>query len=186
MPLKLSSTVAIGPTPITTPMSGSLTISYYPQLETNWCWSACAQMLAGFCTVFPRRQCDLADNALGLYGCCTTPRPPACNKPLSGTQITALLSSLGITSIYSPASTRFTTLQSELVAGRPVQTSIAWTTGGGHVILIAGAHLIGTGLGATNLLHVLDPHYGEGTVLYSYLLSGYGIGTWRSSWTGIR
>lgn len=60
-----------------------LSVSYFRQEQTNWCWAGCSEMLYHFFTVTGIRQCDMAAAQFGS-NCCASPGSSVCNQPATG------------------------------------------------------------------------------------------------------
>ncbi len=156
------------------------------QLQNNWCWAACAQMSANFYG-FGTQQCQLANYLHGQNSCCDNGSSPACDQgsPIDG--ITRVYSFVGINSTFVNAAIPFSTCQSEISGGRPVEVGIAWKGGGGHVILITGWATTSDG---RQVLRINDPlpvgRGSQGGVTYQNMLTVNGYGSWQWSWVGIR
>ncbi|MFD8690086.1 papain-like cysteine protease family protein [Streptomyces sp. NPDC059651] len=110
-----------------------LNISMQAQQKTNWCWAAAGNTIATwfgrnytqnqFCNAAfgraqgyecPNSQASLGNVQDGLYWAGITP----------GSYVTGWL--------------RYPTVQAEIAAGRPVETRIQWSSGGGHMHVLYG------------------------------------------------
>ncbi|WP_369779040.1 papain-like cysteine protease family protein [Streptomyces sp. R33] len=110
-----------------------LNITMQAQQKTNWCWAASGNTIA---TWFGRNHtqnqfCNAAFNRQQGYDCPN-------NQATLGNVQTAL-NWTGINSgSYVNGWLRYTTVQSEIDANRPVETRIQWSNGGGHMHVIYG------------------------------------------------
>jgi len=180
VPLRTPQTRSI---PITRLRAGkTIPVPMIKQEQTQWCWAGCADMGLDYYGNAGIRQCDLANWAFGLSGCCSTPSSSLCNQGLPDAKISQLWTAYGIQNSYTASSVPFATLQSENNANRPVEVAYSWNGGGGHVAIVRGWDQNATG----PFLLVNDPAYGSGGVYYSNLLTAYGLGVWDATWTGLR
>lgn len=155
-----------------------LPVDYREQEQTNWCWAACCQMLAAFLGRPNLRQCDIAERQFH-GGCCAAPSSSGCDRgewpevayPANGIQLDRIDSALSRVA-----------LQAELDAGRAVEVYYVWQGGrDAHVALVTGYYSNGD-------FEVLDPAraFGPGRRTFDWILSAYGLGQWRLTYTNIR
>jgi hypothetical protein len=154
----------------------------FNQEQRNWCWAASAQMILHYYGSMSLRQCDLANWAFGVGGCCNAPSSSLCDQPISDAKISQLFSAYGLQSSYTAGTVPSGVLQFEIDLNRPVQVAYSWTGGGGHVAVVIGWDTNATG----TFLRVNDPAQGSGGFYYSDLLTAYGLGVWDATWTNIR
>ncbi|MEV6579392.1 papain-like cysteine protease family protein [Streptomyces sp. NPDC051582] len=110
-----------------------LNITMQAQAKTNWCWAASGNTIATwFGRNYTQNQfCNAAFNRQQGYDCPN-------NQATLGNVQTAL-NWAGINSgSYVTGWLRYTTVQSEIDANRPVETRIQWSNGGGHMHVIYG------------------------------------------------
>ncbi|MFK0235150.1 papain-like cysteine protease family protein [Streptomyces vinaceus] len=110
-----------------------LDITMQAQAKTNWCWAASGNTIATwFGRNYTQNQfCNAAFNRQQGYDCPN-------NQATLGNVQTAL-NWAGISSgSYVTGWLRYTTVQSEIDAGRPVETRIQWSNGGGHMHVVYG------------------------------------------------
>lgn len=181
MPIRVTNGQSITAAP---PKLGAkvLTVPQIKQEQTQWCWAACADMVLHYYGNAGVRQCDFANWLFAQSACCNVPSSSLCNKPCAIGDVCRVYNQWGIQCSYTGSSVAFATLQSEVNADRPVEVGYAWNGGNGHVAVIRGWDVNATG----PFLAVNDPAYGSGGVYYSGLLTAYGLGTWRWTWTGLR
>ncbi|MFI8260580.1 MULTISPECIES: papain-like cysteine protease family protein [unclassified Streptomyces] len=113
--------------------SRRLNITMQAQAKTNWCWAASGNTIATwFGRNYTQNQfCNAAFNRQQGYDCPN-------NQATLGNVQTAL-DWAGINSgSYVNGWLRYTTVQSEIDAGRPVETRIQWSNGGGHMHVVYG------------------------------------------------
>ncbi|MFE2480113.1 papain-like cysteine protease family protein [Streptomyces sp. NPDC059389] len=113
--------------------SRRLNITMQAQAKTNWCWAASGNTIATwFGRNYTQNQfCNAAFNRQQGYDCPN-------NQATLGNVQTAL-DWAGINSgSYVNGWLRYTTVQSEIDAGRPVETRIQWSSGGGHMHVVYG------------------------------------------------
>ncbi|HEX2202958.1 MAG TPA: papain-like cysteine protease family protein [Longimicrobium sp.] len=167
---------ALGP-----PLVVQLPVPYVHQEQTEWCWAACAQMMAAYFGDPAARQCFSANWLYGQSACCWVPQNPACNAPCPIDLVSVVLFHWGMQSQYHDGPVPFGVLQAELGAGRPVEVGYVYPGGSGHVAVVVGwgGDLEGP------VVMVNDPWVGPGEVSYASLRKAYGSGEWRFTWTGI-
>lgn len=163
--------------PVPPPM---LAVRLVAQTQDQWCWAACAQMVANFYGNTAVTQCSLANFLHGRADCCQSPGSVACNQP-SGPyeRIVRVFDHLGIECIGHPWDVNPQVVLTELRAGRPVEVGLLWLGGGGHVAIIYGATPQG-------LWAVHDPWFGTGVATDLYLRSAYRRGRWAYSFGNLR
>jgi hypothetical protein len=128
------------------------------------------------------KQCELANRAFGLTGCCGAPSGFLCNQPLPVIQVASEWLKAGFSAIYDSGTVSFSTIQLEIGAGRPIEVGIAWSGGGGHAILIVGWNHGPEGQFAV----INDPKTGTGSIPLQDVISGFGMGEWKWTWLGIK
>ncbi len=141
------------------------------QQQSNWCWSACGTSVGLFYGTGSWTQCNTASGCLPGQDCCKNAGP--CNvygyldKALTYTK--SYNSMAGGT--CSPS-----TIKSELSAGNPVCTRVAWNGGGAHFMAI-------TGISSSDVLTIQDSIYGTTRIAYnSYAGSYHGGGSWTTTY----
>ncbi|MFE9781531.1 papain-like cysteine protease family protein [Streptomyces sp. NPDC005775] len=110
-----------------------LNISMQAQQKTNWCWAASGNTIATwFGRNYSQNQfCNAAFGRAQGYEC------PNSQASLGNVQDG--LSWAGITpGSYVTGWLRYPTVQTEIAAGRPVETRIQWASGGGHMHVLYG------------------------------------------------
>jgi hypothetical protein len=155
-----------------------LNVPYFRQEQSEWCWAACAQMVAGYLDNPNVQQCELANFLHKQTDCCDVPDSEACNQPCPYQGIGQVYSHLRINCISDPFPENAQVILRELLAGRPVEVGYLWLGGGGHVALIRGITDDG------NYYAVHDPAFGSGPVTPLYLYTAYGSGRWAYSFGG--
>lgn len=70
-------------------------------------------------------------------------------------------------------------LELEINNNRPIEAALRWWWGGGHVVIVRG-------WSDNRTVYVNDPWLGQGAVKYLFLLTAYGMGTWRSTFYDFR
>ncbi|MEU8841853.1 papain-like cysteine protease family protein [Streptomyces roseus] len=113
--------------------SKRLNITMQAQAKSNWCWAASGNTIATwFGRNYTQNQfCNAAFNRQQGYDCPN-------NQATLGNVQTAL-NWAGINSgSYVTGWLRYTTVQSEIDANRPVETRIQWSNGGGHMHVVYG------------------------------------------------
>ena len=156
-----------------------LDVPYFQQEQSEWCWAACAQMVAAYLGNVNVRQCELANFLHGQTSCCQVPDSDACNQPCPYEGIGQVYGHLSVNCISDAFPEIAQVIQRELLAGRPVEVGFLWFGGGGHVALIRGST-------AQGVYAVHDPAFGTGLVTYLSLYTAYGQGRWAYSFGGFR
>lgn len=170
-----------------TPSDGSntpLQIPWYPwdPGQNEWCWAACAQMLAAFYQNTLTQQCVFVSQMSSGQDVCDDPGD--FNNALDISRITDLFPLFNKTGPYVDHALSFEQVQGEIQAGRPVEVGYQWGNGGAHVAIVAGAAENDSG----QYLYVNDPdpQYACGWCLFSDVQSAYGNGTWQWTWMPIQ
>jgi len=184
MPLRRLTGTPIPEPPTTTvadaaPAPPILNVPQIPQKQNQWCWAACTAMIARFLDLAEPQQCQLANFLFGQTNCCLNPSSGACNRPAQYADVLRVYNHLGISLLGPDFPLLFNTVVAEINAGRPFEVALAWSGGGGHVVIVYG-------LTAGGLLLVRDPWYGSMTLPYSSLYSAYGLGRWVASYGHFR
>ncbi|MGW1011689.1 papain-like cysteine protease family protein [Streptomyces termitum] len=110
-----------------------LNITMQAQQKTNWCWAASGNTIATwFGRGYTQNQfCNAAFQRQQGYEC------PNSQATLAHVQTG--LSWAGVRpGAYVDGWLRYPTVQAEISAGRPVETRIQWTSGGGHMHVLYG------------------------------------------------
>ncbi|MER7920056.1 MULTISPECIES: papain-like cysteine protease family protein [unclassified Streptomyces] len=110
-----------------------LNITMQAQQNSNWCWAASGNTIASW---FGRdySQNQFCDAAFGR------PQGSVCgNWQAALNNVQNALDWMGINSgTYVRGYLRYATVQKEIDAGRPVETRIEWSSGGGHMHVLYG------------------------------------------------
>ena len=110
-----------------------LNVTGQAQEKSNWCWAATGNSIARYYgkNYSQNQFCNLA---LGYSMNATCPN----NQATLGNDQKAFRA-IGISAgSYVSSTLSFSTLVTEIAAGRPVMTRIGWTSGGGHMMDIIG------------------------------------------------
>ncbi|MCX4678057.1 hypothetical protein OG413_22535 [Streptomyces sp. NBC_01433] len=110
-----------------------LNITMQAQQKTNWCWAGAGNTIATwFGRNYSQNQfCNAAFNRAQGYEC------PNSQATLGNVQDG--LSWAGVNpGSYVTGYLRYATVQGEISAGRPVETRIQWSSGGGHMHVLYG------------------------------------------------
>jgi hypothetical protein len=144
-----------------------LTVSLFPQEQSNWCWAATGKMIMSYLGK-PVAQCDEANYRFGRNDCCTYPSSSACN--LGGWPD---FSHFGFSSsTTSSAALSFATIQSQIDAHKPIAYSWHWNSGGGHMMALIGYKTV-AGSQYVTIDDPWAPNEGDQTdILYSVYVSG--------------
>lgn len=131
--LGLATLAPLAPPASAAPSSYYLYVSGQTQQKSNWCWAATGNSIAAFYgySYSQNQFCNLAFG-YSVNGTCPN------NQASLGNDQNAFRS-IGIsTGRYVSSTLGFSTLVTEIAAGRPVMTRIGWTSGGGHMMDIIG------------------------------------------------
>lgn len=147
-----------------------LNITMQAQQNTNWCWAASGNTIATwFGRSYSQNQfCNAAfDRAQGS----------TCgNWQASLDNVQNALDWAGINSgSYVTGYLRYATVQTEISANRPVETRIAWSSGGGHMHVLYGYDT------ATNFVYWGDPWPSNNR--YNWADYSYYVNNSSFSWT---
>src|SRR5215218_1984149 len=146
--------------------------------ESNWCWAACAVMVARYYGDGFIQQCMLADYLFGQTNCCSTPSAFVCNKgALSELVCTLYQGACALQCHGQNGDISLASIQFEIDQGRPIQCNFDWSVGGSHTVIVRGYYESPTPL--YGYVHVNDPLEGEGAITYEDLQSAYGLGVWN-------
>ena len=159
-----------------------LPIPYVEQTQSQWCWAACAEMVARYLGNTAVKQCELANILHERTNCCSAPGSSPCNRPTDFLGVIRVYRHLDINCIGHTWPVNAQVVLRELTAGRPVEVGYLWAGGnGGHVAVIYGVT-------AGGLLAVHDPwpDFGSGFATYPYVLTAYGMGRWTYSYGDLR
>lgn len=146
------------------------------QTQGNWCWAATSVSIARFYNSGSTwTQCLVANAQKGVTTCCTTGASTApCNTYGS---LSAALTTVGHFDRSTNGVESFATVESEVLAGRPLGMRTAWSGGGAHFIAATGTE-------DDSMVWVSD--CGSGTtalVDYETLKTAYrGSGSWTHSY----
>ncbi|MFI8325769.1 papain-like cysteine protease family protein [Streptomyces sp. NPDC085529] len=135
-PAAVSASAAPAPAPAETTAAYAakrLNITMQAQQKTNWCWAAAGNTIATwYGRGYSQNQfCNAAFQRQQGYDC------PNWQATLGNVQTG--LSWAGISpGSYVDGWLRYSTVQTEINAGRPVETRIQWSSGGGHMHVLYG------------------------------------------------
>jgi len=144
------------------------------QEMAEWCWAAVSVSVDKFFNpASSRTQCTVAEDVL-TRSCCGG--EAACNEPaelqVALRRVNRLRKILG-------RRLRFSEIQAEIDAFKPVCVRIGWDGGGGHFVVVDRYVELESG---EQLVHVLDPLYSNSTLYYDEFVSEYqGDGQWTGT-----
>ncbi len=111
----------------------TLNISMQQQQNSNWCWAASGNTIASYFG-YTYSQNQFCDAAFGRSTDSTCP-----NNQAALDDVQSALSWIGINpGSYVTGYLRYSTVQTEVDANRPVETRIQWSSGGGHMEVLYG------------------------------------------------
>lgn len=152
-----------------------LPVPYHNQLQDNWCWAACCQMLLGFFGRADVPQCRMASAQFSL-DCCVARCPDDCDV---GCFPHDAYGRYAIEVGDLVDRTDRADLDGELDAGRPIEVYFVRSDNeSAHVALVVGRNGNGT-------YEVHDPYYGTGPRTFDRIRHFYGRGRWDASYLGI-
>ncbi|WP_410791646.1 papain-like cysteine protease family protein [Kribbella sp. C-35] len=131
--LGLVTLAPLAPPASAAPSSYYLNVTGQAQQKSNWCWAASGNSIAAFYgrSYSQNQFCNLAFG-YSMNGTCPN------NQATLGNDQNAFRA-IGISAgSYVSSTLGFSTLVTEIAAGRPVMTRIGWTSGGGHMMDIIG------------------------------------------------
>lgn len=178
---------------ITAPTAAPLmTVPWFPQRTSNWCWAASAQMVLHFYQQTTVKQCDVARVKFNGTNCCTLAHQIFdCDHGCTADEVALIYKNFNIDSTRLPNPIDFkgsVSLDSEInINRRPVEVGLQWPHGNGKHLVIVFACFVNSQ--DEQLVSVNDPWLGKGlAVLYDSLKSAYSEehGEWISTWTGIK
>ncbi|BAJ30535.1 MULTISPECIES: papain-like cysteine protease family protein [Kitasatospora] len=148
----------------------TLNITMQAQQQSNWCWAASGNTIATYYgySYSQNQFCNLA------FGRSVNSSCP--NSQASLAEVQNALYRIGISSgSYVSGYLRYTTVQGEIDAGRPVETRIQWSSGGGHMNVLYGYDL------SNNWLYWGDPW--PSNYRYNWGDYNYYVSNGSFSWT---
>lgn len=79
------------------------------------------------------------------------------NEPGSDSEMLNAARNFGLNANLNTSNLSYTSIQSEINSGNPIETMIQWTSGGGHAQVLDGCY----SNNGTNYVKIMDPWYGE-------------------------
>lgn len=169
-----------------------LTVPHVQQQRPKWCWAACIEMVLNAKTQRQAiRQCQLVNDAHGMFLCCTQNAiPQLCNMGLSVSKVATEWKRRSYDVDYSAGALPFADIVACIDRNWPFQVGLTYNSAIGHAVLVVGYLAaddedadIGEGF-----LYVNDPAWpGPRWISYSALQTAEGQGgQWAHSWSRIR
>jgi Papain-like cysteine protease AvrRpt2 len=164
------------PAQVAKPRWRRVPLSMQAQLQTQWCWAACATSASHlYDAASTWTQCRVVNAELTQTGCCQDGSSGQCNQPW---YLDLALTRTGNLAGLASGTVPLSRLRSELAAGRPVGARIGWAGGGGHFAMISGCLD-----DATGILEVRDSIYGASEISIAAFVSSYqGSGSWTHTY----
>lgn len=172
----------------------TLAVPLIPQQRHNWCWAACADMVAHFYGNPSLHQCHFVNKRENKSHCCDL-KARDCDVPINSGGVGPNYFLFGINATIRQGQITAAELQSEINAGRPVQLMYLFRNAKGHVVMghVVLVHGWAQGPSGPHFL-VNDPGpVNRGTrrrVTYQGLQQladpRLGNGAWEKTWTGIK
>lgn len=155
--------------------AGVLDIYGQAQQKSNWCWAATGASIADWhgVNVSQNTFCNLAFGYNTSYAC------PNDQATLGNDQ--RAFRALRMNPGYYTGVISAGTVNNDIASGRPINTRIQWTSGGGHMMAIYGYD------SSTGRLNYYNPWPNDArynTATYNWYRSNYGF-TWTHSLYGI-
>ncbi|MGV9310783.1 papain-like cysteine protease family protein [Streptomyces sp. NPDC003691] len=147
-----------------------LNIAMQAQLKTNWCWAAAGNTIANYYgrNYSQNQFCNAAFNRSQNTEC-----------PNSQATLATVQTGLRWTGVspgtYIADWLRYTAVQTEINANRPVETRIQWSSGGGHMHVIHGYDT------ANSLVYWADPW--PSSSRYNWASHSWYVNNSSFSWT---
>jgi hypothetical protein len=156
----------------------ALSFTMQLQLFSNWCWAATATSVSKYYKPASTwTQCKVASVEKNINSCCNSPLPAGCNT--YGTLGSSLTTVGQFNFSEGAASTTWTKVKNEILAGRPIGARTAWSGGGAHFVAIYGYQEYG----GQKYLMIDDPIYGKSTMTLATFMTSYrGSGTWTHTY----
>lgn len=155
----------------------SVALSLQHQVQTNWCWAACASSASGFFD--PKTtwgQCAIVSAELEQKRCCAEGGSSGCNVPW---YLDRALRRTGNFARKTEGPASWQTLRAEIDAGRPLAARIGWNGGGGHFIMLTGYRAAG----GVREVEVQDPWTGSSRLALDVLATNYkSAGRWTHTY----
>lgn len=162
-------------------------LEFMPQEQSNWCWAATAHIIAHKNGANPESQCQLASRFIkGQPGdfCCQPNNAASiqCNQPWYTGRA---LDHYGVLDAFSPGPIAPEQIVDEIKRGYPVALTVAWASGGGHVVTIYGAadHVTPDGKKLATLTIWDTGNQGDRFVMSYKEAQTYRGGTWNGTYT---
>jgi Papain-like cysteine protease AvrRpt2 len=154
-----------------------LALAMQPQLQSQWCWAACATSVSLFYDgASTWTQCSVVNTELGQTTCCQDGSTSQCNQPW---YLDKALTRTGNLASWAAGTTTIAQIRSQVASGRPVGARIGWSGGGGHFVMIAGYRACDP----DGYIDVRDPIYGSSDVSLATFTSSYhGTGSWTHTY----
>jgi len=154
------------------------------QEQTQWCWAACAIMVARYYGDMNNQQCDLASWLFSQPNCCSDPSSSLCNGPCRWEYICDVYESplafarcVAYAGYIPPASIKY-----EIDRGRPIECGFVLSDASvGHSVIVSGYYN-----DVDDSVYVNDPADGEGAITWTDLLNAYFAGSWNYTWTDLK
>lgn len=163
----------------------NLEVGLQAQEQSNWCWAACYSMVFAYYG-HPKEQCRIVNMWHRLDYCCESGACSACNQPIAAGKVTYGWRAYGYDLTFYASQVTWQALGDSINADKPVEVSLEWTGGKGHLVIVDGW--------ARDLpneryefVHVLDPE-DDGIaswLRYDELQSAFGLGQWEWTWSEI-
>jgi len=167
-------TYTISPADLGVPVAVSLPIILEYQAMGNWCWAAIGAAAANFQTpTHPRSQYEVAATVTNNPLCGGRVPPGFCDTMHD---VASALDLLGVAYARKEKALRWDELSAALGSGCPVIARLQWSSGRGHVVMIAG-------YAEHQQVVVLDSEAGARLVRLASFPNEYRVGgTWTHSY----
>jgi hypothetical protein len=155
----------------------TLPLTVQHQLQTNWCWAACASSASAFYDgTSTWGQCTVVNAELEQPGCCDDGASEGCNIPW---YLDRALRRTGNFTSKQDGAASWNTVRREIDAGRPVGARIGWNGGGGHFVMLSGYR----SRGSVREVVVQDPWTGRSRLPIDVFANNYkNSGRWTHTY----
>jgi Papain-like cysteine protease AvrRpt2 len=155
----------------------TLPLSLQHQLQTNWCWAACASSASAFYDgTSTWGQCTVVNAELTQMSCCDDGASGTCNVPW---YLDRALRRTGNFTSKQSGRASWNTVRDEIRAGRPVGARIGWKGGGGHFVMLTGYR----SAAGVREVEVQDPWTGRSSLPIDVFATNYkNSGTWTHTY----
>ncbi len=177
------SNIRIYPSSVANLKKKKLNLPLIYQVQSEWCWAACANMVLRFCVNAQNSNCDIVNWLLNQTNCCSASNSISCNRNCQWADIEKIYTHWNITCTQINDNIPFNDIITEIDNNRPVQIGYQWDFGGGHVVVAIGYNLSSDN---KQYVYLNDPIRGHGWYLYTNIINAGGKGKWVYTWKNVK